>query len=499
MNKKILGLAGGCVLVAGLVAAVVVVSRQQAADESSSEAEISSASTAVNAENLVLSDKAAANVVSIDVENNTGSYVVVRTVEADEASGAAAEFGVKGWEDLPTNTALASTLANNMAGLSASSLVLENCTDMDKYGLGNDAAKGKLTFDDGSAFAFRVGNSVSDGENSYFAVEGDDTVYAVKTSLVSNYKNSAESFLSLVMLKAPAEGEYPIVNSLTINREDMEKDIVLTYAQDANNENTGGTAATHEMTSPIAAYLSVERSNDIITGMFGAASSSVLKIHPEQKDIAEYGLDEPFCTVVMDCDDGNAYTLNIGEKYTETDDETGVSGSYYPVMLDGVDAVYAMSEDKCAWATVEPTDLVSSLVITTYVWDVDTLSLKADGVDDMEFAVKGNDKESAVVTLNGEKADTERYRQFYSFLLKTTAEGTAIDEEPVGTPEATLYFKTKNGKKEQEICFYRQDDYNCLITINGVSSFKCRASFIDVLKENMELFGTDKEFIQTWS
>lgn len=499
MNKKILGLAGGCVLVAGLAAAVVVVSRQQAAEESSSEAEISSASTTVNAEDLVLSDKAAENVASIDVENDTGSYVIVRTAEADEAAGTAVEFGVKGWEELPTNTALASTLANNMAGLSASSLVLENCTDMDKYGLGDDAAKGKITFDDGSTFAFRVGNSVSDGENNYFAVEGDDTVYAVKTSLVSNYRNKAESFLSLVMLKAPAEDEYPIVNTLTIKREDMDKDIVLTYVQDANNENTGGTAATHEMTSPIAAYLSVERSNNIITGMFGASSNSILKIYPEKEDIAEYGLDEPFCIVTMDCDDGNVYTLNIGDKYTETDEETGTSGSFYPVMLDGVDAVYAMSADKCTWASVEPTDLASSLVITTYVWDIDSLSLKADDLEDMEFTVKGEDKESASVTLNGKEVDSERYRQFYSFLLKTTAEGTAIDEEPIGTPEATLYFKTKNGKKEQEICFYRQDSYNCLITINGVSSFKCRASFIDALKENMELFGTDKEFIQTWS
>lgn len=500
MNKKILGLAGGCVLALGLAAAVVVVSRQQAADESSSEAEVSSsATTNISAEDLVLSSHTAEEVASINVENSTGSYVVVRTADADESSGTAAEFGVKGLEDLPTNTALVSTLANNMAGVSASSLVLENCTDMDKYGLGDDAAKGKLTFDDGSTFAFRVGNSVSDGENSYFAVEGEDTVYAVKTSLVSNYKNNAESFLSLVMLKAPAEDEYPIVNTLTIKREDMEKDIVLTYSQDANNENTGGTAATHEMTSPIAAYLSVDRSKDIITGMFGASSNSILKIYPEKADLAEYGLDKPFCTVIMDCDDGNVYTLNIGSKYTETNDETGVSGSYYPVMLDGVNTVYSMSADKCKWATVEPTDLASSLVITTYVWDIDKLSLTADGIDDMEFTVKGEDKDSASVTLNGKAVDTERYRQFYSFLLKTTAEGTAIDEEPVGTPEAVLYFKTKNGKKEQEISFYRQDSYNCLITVNGVSSFKCRASFIDVLKENMELFNTDKEFIQTWS
>ncbi len=499
MNKKILGLAGGLVLIAGLSAAVAAVSNKQAEDESVSEEESSAAATDVSAEELVLSSQEAANAVSIDVENSTGSYTVVRTVEADEETDTAVEFGVKGWEKLPTNTSLISTLASNMAGLSASSLVIEDCTDMDKYGLGDDAVKGKITFDDGSTFEFRVGNSVSDGENSYFAIEGDDTVYAVKTSLVSNYSNKAESFLSLVILEAPADDEYPIVNTLTIKRDDMDDDIVLTYSQDANNENTGGTAATHEMTSPIAAYLSLDRSTDIITGMFGATASSILKVYPEESDLAEYGLDEPFCTVIMDCDDGNAYTLNIGDKYTVTDEETSAVSAYYPVMIDGTEIIYAMTADNCSWATVVPTDLASSLVLTTYVWDIDKLSLKADGQEDMNFVVKGEDKDSAVVTLNGEEVDSERYRKFYSFLLQTTAESTAIGEKPVGEPEATLYFITKNGKKEQEINFYRQDSYNCLITVNGVSSFKCRASFIDVLKENMEIFGTDEDFVLTWS
>ncbi|MDD6269886.1 MAG: DUF4340 domain-containing protein [Oscillospiraceae bacterium] len=499
MNKKILGLAGGCVLIAGLSAAVVLVSRQQAAEESSSEAEISAAVTTVDPQDLVLSAQSADNVASIDVENSTGSFVVVRTQKADEATDTSVAFGVKGWEELPTNTALISTLANNMASLTASSVVLEDCSDMDKYGLGSDAAKGTIHFDDGSSFAFRIGSSVSDGENNYFAIEGDDTVYAVKTSLTANYSNSADSFLSLVMLNAPAEEEYPIVNYLTINREDMDYEIKLSYVQDANNENTGGTASNHEMVSPIPAYLSVERSTDVITGMFGASAAKILKTYPEKKDLSEYGLDTPFGTAVMDCDDGNSYTLNIGDKFTETDEDSGTSKSYYPVMLEGVDVIYAMAEDKCVWASVTPTDLASSLVLATYVWDIDKLTLSAEGMEDMEFDITGNDKTDAAVKLNGKSVDTERYRKFYTFLLQTTAEGTAIDEKPVGEPEAVLYFHTKNGKKEQEICFYRQDSYTCLITINGISSFRCRSSFIDTLKENMSIFNTDKDFIMSWS
>lgn len=81
MNKKILGLIGGGVLVAGLAAAVVVVSNKQAADESSSEAEMSSAATTVNEADLILSAQDVNNVVSVDVENSTGAYTIIRTAD----------------------------------------------------------------------------------------------------------------------------------------------------------------------------------------------------------------------------------------------------------------------------------------------------------------------------------------------------------------------------------------------------------------------------------
>ncbi|MBQ8513920.1 MAG: DUF4340 domain-containing protein [Ruminococcus sp.] len=499
MNKKIIGLIGGCVLIAGLAGAVAVVSQKQAAEQSSSEAEEAEQSSAADPALLVLSEQEPNHVASVAVTNSTGSFEIVRTAEADEDAGTDAVFGVKGWEDIPANTSVAWTLANNIASLSATSIVLEDCTDMEKYGLGDEAARAELTFDDGSTFAFRVGSSVSDGENNYFAVEGEDTVYAVKTSLVANYLKAAEDFLSLTLLEAPADDEYPIVNSLTVSREDMEKDIVLTYNDDANNENTGGTAASHEMTSPISAYLSVERSTDIITGIFGLRADGILKLYPEDGDLKEYGLDTPFGTAVMDCDDGNVYTLNIGDRFTETDEETGASAAWYPVMLEGIDAIYKMAEEDCLWADVTPTDLASSLVLATYVWDIAEMNITAEGQESMHFEITGEDKDTAVVKLNGEDCDTERYRLFYTFLLETKAESVALDEEPVGEPEITLYFRTHDGSKEQEICFYRQDAFNCLITINGVSSFSCRASFMDTFKENMARFDTDEDFDKTWS
>jgi hypothetical protein len=499
MKKKGIGLIAGCVLVAGLAGAVAVVSQQKQVEEEAEESASAASSAESSDGEIVLSDQETNSVVSVQVTNSTGSYEVVRTQEADEEAETDAVYAIKGWEDLPTKNSVVRTLANNIASLTDASLVQEDVTDLDKYGLGDDATRAVMTFDDGSTFAFRIGNAVSDGENTYFAVEGSNTVYTVRQSLVANYQNAAEDFLSTTILEEPDDDDMPTVNTTTVSRTDLDYDIVLTYDPDANDSNTGGTASSYEMTEPIAAYLSVDRSTPVISGMFGMTVDHVLKIAPEEADFAEYGLDTPFGTAVMDCDDGNVYTLTIGTRYTEKDEETGDTVAYYPVYLDGVDAIYSMTEENCVWATVTPTDVASKLVITTYVWDVAELTVSAPNKETMDFVNSGTDKDTASITCNGEACDTERYRLFYTFLLATAAESVALDEEPVGEPAATLYFRTHDGSTEKEICFYRQDDFNCLMTVNGVSSFLCRASYIDAFLENMDRFDTDEDFLTTWS
>lgn len=499
MQKKGIGILCGAAVVLLLVGSIVLLTRPADGGTGDSSTE-STAVTTQSAEELAaltLSKQMPENVKQISVTNKSGSYTVVRTQEATDEESVL--FGVEGWTDLPTNTALIGTLANNTASLQAEQCVEEHSSEMEKFGLGENAATHvEMQFDDGSTFSFSVGDLVAGGGSNYLAVTGSDAVYTVRTSLVSNYDRAATEFLSTTILEAPADEDMPIINTITIERNDLTQPIVLEYQENANDENSGGTAATHEMVSPIRAYLSVERSTDVTGGLFGLTASEVLAAHPDDTMKAEAGLTEPFATLTKECNDGNTYVLSIGTLVQETDPETNVTTSYYPVMLEGVDVLYAVDAEDCPWATITPTGLASKLVFATYVWDIGTLNVTMKDGTSAEFTITGEDKQTAVVRRDGETVETERYRQFYSFLLQTAAEEVVLGDAPTGTPDAEIYFQTQDGTLERTVAFYKVDDFNCYITVDGVLSFQCRAAYLDTLQHNLEIFDTDEAFQVTW-
>ncbi len=498
MRKKMLGIIGGAVLVAALGTAAFFL-LQNSPDEDSS----SSASSAEDSsESITLTTEDPNDVTSIDVTNASGTFEVVRTAEGTGDSDDHAAYAVSGWEDLPMDTSTLWTLSNNTASMEASGLVEENCSDLEKFGLDDaEAVAVTLHFADGSDYRFRVGNAAADATYTYFAPADQDTVYTVKTSLVANFSKSAEDFLSKTMLEAPAdENDYPIVNSLTIDRKDMDYTLELDYDEDAADDTTmGGTVASHEMVSPVPAYLSVDRSTPVVTGMFGLKAEKVAVPHPGTEDLANAGLDDPFGTATMACADGNTHVLTFGERFTEKDEESGTETAYYYAMLDGIDAIYQVTEENLVWATTTPTDIASKLVLGTYVWDVGSLDVSV-GDQKFQFSVVGSDKDSAVVTLNGESTESERYRQFYSFLLNTTAETIKLDGTPSGEMLGEIHVKTQDGAFDRDLQFYAIDEFTCLITVDGKSAYTCRKSYLDTLLNNMKIYSdTSQDFTTNWS
>lgn len=502
MQKRMIGVICGAAVVLLLVGGIVLLTRPTGEDSSSETTEAITQSPEEQAA-LTLSDASADDVKRISITNETGSYQVVPTKnisgnkeDSTDTTETDITFGIEGWEDLPTNTALIGTLANNTASLQAEQCVEEHTEDLEKFGLGKDATQVEMQFNDGSTFSFRIGDSVVGGSSNYFALADSDTVYTVKTSLVANFSKAATDFLSTTILEEPAEEEMPEIGTVTLERADLETPIVLEQRDTSNDENTGGTMSDHQMTSPISAYLSVERSTDIIEGLFGLTASKILEVRPDEQAKEDAGITEPFATLTLDCTDGS-YVLKIGKAVTETNEEDNTKSTYYPVMLNDEGMLYAVAADKCPWATITPTGLASKLVFTTYVWDISELEVTADGKQ-VSFANSGTDKDTASVTKDGKPVDTERYRLFYAFLLQTAAEEVVLGDAPTGTPDAEIHYRTADGKEDRTVAFYQVDDFNCYITVNGQLSFQCRSGYLDALRHNLEIFDTDEDFQTTW-
>lgn len=435
---------------------------------------------------------------TVDVKNSTGELRVVQR-EPEEGS-TAVTYTFDGYTDVYMNTAMIGTLAHNANGLTSEAVVEENCSDPAKFGFDDPEVVVDIVYETGTSYRMLIGDEAPVGSVSYVMIDGIDTVFTVRDSALANYRKPLTDFVESTVLKMP--DEQPVVQSLRIERDDLEKGILIEYdKKGAESENSGGTSSPHIMTEPTFAYLALERSADIVSGMFGLYADSIYSVHCSDSDIAEAGLQKPFCTVTMKCDDGSEYTLLLSEPFA---DDNGKS--CYGMMKDG-NVIFTIDAEDAKWVTVQPVDIASRIFIASYVWNVPKLKITC-GSEEYAFDIERIDPDEEVssltasnfkVTLNGEEFDSERYRKFYSFLLSANAEDFALDEEiPNSEPLATITLKDNFTGETTEYGFYEKSSLKALITVNGESKFTITKSYVETLTENAKNLDSDTEFKTTW-
>lgn len=440
---------------------------------------------------------------SVTVKNSSGELNVIMKSAPDKENNKGAVYTLDGYTDLDVNTAMVGTLANNANGMQAAALVAEGCTDLAKYGLASPSAEVELTYESGTKVKFLVGDAAPSSDITYLMVDdGRNDVYTVNTSTVANYSNSSKDFIEKTILEKPADDEMPEVESLRIEREDIDYDILIKYDRDKTDAHAGGTSSPHKLVEPTDSYLTVEKATDIISGMFGLYASDIHALHCTEADIAEAGLDKPFCKVTMDCDDGKSHVLLLGKVFA---DENGGKCAYG--MLEGGKVIYTVSESSAKWLTVTPSDICSRMIIASYVWNITELSVSGGG-ESAEFKIEPKDKDNIPespkaedfnVTKDGKEFDSERYRLFYSFLVSTNGEEFALDAPvPEGEPEVSVTIKDEQLGKTIKYDFYEDTFMRSLIVIDGKSKYYCTKSYVDTLKENIKRISTGEDYITTW-
>lgn len=438
----------------------------------------------------------------VDVTNSTDVLHVVKKTEKTENSGAT--YTLEGYEDINLNTSVVGTLANNANGMLSASTIEENPDNLSKFGLDSPEITVEVTYETGSRVKLFIGNETPKGGAKYVMTDESSTVYTVNSSTLANYSKTLFDFVQSVVVENPDQSAYPIVESLKIEREDIDYDILLEYDKKSDDEGyNGGTSATHIMVEPVEAYISVERSTDITNGMFGLSSKGIYSVHSTEADIAETGLKEPFCTVTMDCDnDEDDYTLYLSEPFI---DEDNVKCCY--AMLKDGNVIYIVTADNAKWLTVKPIDIASRIFIASYVWNITDLKVECDG-ESHEFVIKPKNPdeksgspsaEDFVTTLDSAEFDTERYRQFYSFLISASAEDFALDAEiPDDEPMAGIEYTDSYTGETIRIDFYDYSNLTAQAVINGKSKFFVAKSYVTTLIGNVQRLNTDEDFVTTW-
>ncbi len=483
--KAVIACGAALVVVGGGYAALMLTDGDS---DTSSSVSSSSEPVAVIHDALLSFDKA--DITSISVTNANGGYESIPTGEVGEDGMPV--FTVKGIEDLDINANIVASLANSASSLGCDDVVEENAADLEKYGLASPLAK--VTVKTASETkTILVGNESPTSGETYCMIDGEKNVCLAATSSLSVFLNTEENFLSTTLIESDSSGNNPVVDNITIERTDLEYDIVLKLDETkSESDSSTGTLATHYMDEPVFSYLDVQKSQDATQGFFGLSAYTAISAHPTKEEIAAAGLENPMCTVTAEIQEGDTHTLKIGNKLDIAE------GEYYALMLNDNDVIYAVAAESVCWATLTPGDITSKMIFGTYVWDIGKLEINVNGNENVLFEGSGTSLDDYKLTKNGEKADVKRFQEFYQYLLKTSAEDFVIDEQPQGEPIVSINLETQKGTVKQTVEFYKADGKKSLIVVNGVPCFKCRTAYVDLLIENLSKFDTNEDFVMNW-
>jgi len=495
MNKRIKGiiaLFAGIIVLSGSLIILLNIKPEQGKSGNSQ-----TSATEPQNETVELNRRDPSTVNKVEVSNEEGSFTVLRT-SLPQTDGEREQYTIEGYEDLRLENSLLSTLPYNGSDLFSVATVGTRGDGIEKFGLEPPRATVVLHYDSGDAVKFFIGDNSPTATASYFMLDGDDNVYTVAISSVSNFHTRVRDFVSKIIVERPSEENFPIVERVRITRDDLDNDIVIKYDRNEANEElvSGGTAAAHVLTEPFRANLNITYSQNVTHGIFGLNASDFYSIKPTAGDIAEAGLSEPFCTVVTECDNGVTYTFLMSEPFI---DESG-SKSHY-AMLEGGNVIYIVSAENAVWGTISIIDFTSYLVYSSMVWDIRTMTVTGRDFDTVIFEGEGTDKTNYVLTKNGEAFDNERFRLFYSFLLSTAAEDVAYDKPiPNGKPLVRIEIKdAKLDRGAQYIEYYEDTLFTCLFVINGETKYTCSKSYVDTLIGNIRRIHTGEAYVTKWS
>ncbi len=499
MNKTLKGIIGGTVLLAAIGGGIVALKMTD--PEKTEESSTVSEKTETPLWHVHSDD-----INKISVENPNGeSYVAVRkmdkvkTTDADgnETEEEIANYVLEGYEDLPMDTVSIRLLATRSPELTSTDTVVEHASaeEMARFGL-DQPVKVTFSVDKADDIVFLIGGEAPITSERYLCLEGQDTIYTVNDVSMDPFLESPYNYLGKTLKETQAEDDTTIVNSVRIERSDLDYDFYFEYDPFYSENSNGGSMALHVMKEPVYSLISGDKSSPATHGMYGLTANEIVKPHPTDADLKKYGLDEPFVTVTTKTDAKETFVFKLGDSY-QTED----GSKYYYGMLEGIPCVYGFFEDSIIYDDLKPEDIISRNVFDTYVWDIGTLIYEADGKK-LEFNGKGG-KDDYVLKYNGKDQDEdgiERFRKLYTYVLQTKAEELVYDDPELPDKAlAKITLKRQDGKRPVEVEFYDAGSMKAYIVINGETRFRCRKTYVDTLISNIEIFDdTDKEFTMTW-
>ncbi|MCL2637145.1 MAG: DUF4340 domain-containing protein [Oscillospiraceae bacterium] len=489
MSKKIKSLiisAAGLMVLVALTVIIMIVQREDPLDNIPPEPEPDT--------RIHFAQFTPEEVVSISVKNEQGEYTIER--RGDDVLSVPALYGAH------LNYSRLHNSARYASELWAREIVAENVEALYQYGLEDTAAIGLITFANGETLEIYVGDKTPTPEDmTYVRVIRDgskDTVYAVWSYLVDWIKESPLFYASLDVTISFMDAGWPRIDRFVIDRAGHEQYVIELIPRLDEEEVI---INSHRLLAPVEVEVDHNKGDWLTHGLFGLTAEEVVFVGRELPGNIANLFDEAelIATVTLN---GRESTLIIGDRYfTQDEDGEEVFAGYYGVHSDHPDVVFIFSRQTLHnLLTFDVESIMASMFHRPLIYTVSELIIETP-LHFLNFTLTGEDRNDEAYYLNGERTDTNAFKDVYIYALMASAE-TLFKGEAEDIYDMQLLarytYKYRDDSPETVIEFFDSGDMRSVIAINGEPRFTTRIGYLTRLEQNLELYINNEAIINSW-
>ncbi len=434
-----------------------------------------------------LSGRDGVDVTRIRVEGES-----VFTVTKDES----AVYQVDALEDGTVNQSTCSSAFVNAAKMQADQLVEENASDLAMYGL--DAPRSVVTVDyaDGGSLVMELGDVLSVTGQVYCKLQGESDVYVLRPYFANLFGGSILRYRGLELPEISAE--VTDCKSIIIRRKG-EQQVRFLPIQDTASFSTG----TWKMTEPKELWLDSGAVSELVESI---SEYKLYGYEGQFEDLAAFGLDDPWFTVIMSDVNGVRRTLSLGNalegegRYYCTVDDSGevftISDSYLSFAED-----FKISYYLDAFTNIVSIALVDKVEIsngnTRYEMTIERQE-QYDEEGNLKVLANGNPDYLETFRLNGKECQESAFKAAYQAVIGVTISNMAQEDLVDGTksPVLTVTYTFNNDHEPMVIEYLPYDINNYCVRRDGSIELICKKELVDVILptlSDLEAGKLDKE------
>ncbi|MBQ9919764.1 MAG: DUF4340 domain-containing protein, partial [Clostridia bacterium] len=362
--------------------------------------------------------------------------------------------------------------ADNLATIYATRIMETNQTQKDIYGLNKPILTAEVFMKKGKGenYTLTIGDSSPDGSGYYATITGDNNIYLIATATVNSFNKKPEDLANTIIVNTP---DIEDISKKTDKKYfDEETGALATY----ESIEISGTKYTQKAVfTPIKDNEFVECEVNLgsysrygdpatVSELFGILTNGLVamdaySLKPTAADLKKYGLENPEAIVTVKCG-----SIAVTVRASMYDKENNL----YAVMVDGKNAIYAVSGDALSMLSYSLEDFYYQFVFQEFIYTFKNMKVETGGKT-YEFNIKHDtSNDTFTATSNGKQIDDALLATYYQYFLVLSPEVKSNYTDGETVLKATFTYKsTSKGQKVIELV--KQSARRYLVKIDGVS------------------------------